>query len=143
MDIIRAKEIVSALAEGIDPTTGEVLPQDSICNKGEIVRALYAVLAVCEQTGQVKKTTAKVPVAKEPEDYDVILYELLRELRNKTAEDRGVPPFVVLTNLSLKHLALRKPTTLEDIAEVYGVGKGRAEQYGEAFLDVINGYISK
>ena len=44
MDIVRAKEILSALAEGVDPTTGEVLPDDSICNKGEIVRAFYAVL---------------------------------------------------------------------------------------------------
>ncbi len=44
MDITRAKEIVSALAEGIDPTTGEVLPEDSVYNKGEVVRALYAVL---------------------------------------------------------------------------------------------------
>ena len=44
MDITKAKEIVAALAEGVDPTTGEVLPGDSVCNKGEIVRAFYAVL---------------------------------------------------------------------------------------------------
>ena len=44
MDINRAKEIISTLAEGVDPTTGEMLPNDSICNKGEIVRAFYAVL---------------------------------------------------------------------------------------------------
>jgi hypothetical protein len=44
MDIIRAKEIISALAEGVDPTTGEVLPDNSVCNKGEVVRAFYAIL---------------------------------------------------------------------------------------------------
>ncbi|MBR0324311.1 MAG: hypothetical protein IIX06_07480, partial [Bacteroidales bacterium] len=44
MDINRAKEIISALAEGIDPTTGEVLSDDNVCNKGEVVRALYTVL---------------------------------------------------------------------------------------------------
>lgn len=44
MDIDRAKEIVSALAEGIDPTTGELLPEDNVYNKGDIVRALYTVL---------------------------------------------------------------------------------------------------
>ena len=44
MDINRAKEIVSALAEGIDPTTGEVMPENSVYNKGDVVRALYAVL---------------------------------------------------------------------------------------------------
>ena len=38
MDINEAKEIISALAEGIDPTTGEVLDSENVCNKGDIVR---------------------------------------------------------------------------------------------------------
>lgn len=46
MDINRAKEIIFALAEGIDPTTGELLAEDSVYNKGDIVRALYTVLNV-------------------------------------------------------------------------------------------------
>ncbi len=46
MDISRAKEIVSALAEGIDPITGELLPEESVYNKGDVVRALYTVLDV-------------------------------------------------------------------------------------------------
>ena len=45
MDINRAKEIISALAEGVDPTTGELLPEDSVYNKGDIIRALYTVLS--------------------------------------------------------------------------------------------------
>ncbi len=44
MELNRAKEIVATLAEGIDPTTGELLPEDSVYNKGDIVRALYTVL---------------------------------------------------------------------------------------------------
>ena len=44
MDINKAKEIISALSEGIDPTTGEILPDDSVCNKGDVVRAFYTVL---------------------------------------------------------------------------------------------------
>ncbi len=44
MNIERAKELVSALAEGIDPITGEVLPSDHICNNAELVRAFYALL---------------------------------------------------------------------------------------------------
>ena len=37
MDINRAKKIISALAEGVDPTTGELLPEDSVYNKGDII----------------------------------------------------------------------------------------------------------
>ena len=45
MDIQRAKELLKILADGIDPLTGEVLPDDHLCNKGEIVRALNCVVA--------------------------------------------------------------------------------------------------
>lgn len=49
MDINRAKEIIEALAEGIDPTTGELLPEDHVCNKGEVVRAFYSVLETLDK----------------------------------------------------------------------------------------------
>ena len=50
MDITKAKEIVSALAEGIDPFTGEVLPENHICNNVDVVRAFYTLI----QNGEVK-----------------------------------------------------------------------------------------
>ncbi len=48
MDINKAKEIISVLAEGIDPTTGELLDADNVCNKGEVVRAFYTVIKVLD-----------------------------------------------------------------------------------------------
>ena len=54
MEINRAKEIICALAEGVDPTTGEILPDDSVCNKGDVVRAFYTVLASLD-TNKPKK----------------------------------------------------------------------------------------
>ena len=53
MEIQRARELLKILADGIDPLTGEVLPEDHVCNKGEIVRALHCVLE--EQTGRSGK----------------------------------------------------------------------------------------
>ncbi len=44
MDIVRAKELLSALADGIDPFTGELLPQDHVCNKPEMIRAFHELL---------------------------------------------------------------------------------------------------
>lgn len=46
MDIIRAKELVSALADGIDPFTGEILPRDHICNHPDMIRALHLILGL-------------------------------------------------------------------------------------------------
>lgn len=44
MEIQRAKELLEILADGIDPLTGEVLPDDHVCNKGEVVRALHCAV---------------------------------------------------------------------------------------------------
>lgn len=46
MDITRAKELLSALANGIDPFTGELLPQNHVCNQPEMIRAFHEVLNV-------------------------------------------------------------------------------------------------
>ena len=43
MDIIRAREIIRSLAEGVDPTTGEVLPTESVFNSPDVIRALYTI----------------------------------------------------------------------------------------------------
>lgn len=76
MDIVRAKEIISSLAEGVDPTTGEVLPDNSVCNKGEIVRAFYAILNHLDEKKPKKNTPANAgkPWTKEDEDLLVSLY---------------------------------------------------------------------
>ena len=46
MDIIRARQIIRLLAEGVDPLTGEVLSDESVYNKPDVIRALYTVLEV-------------------------------------------------------------------------------------------------
>ena len=44
MNIVRAREIIHSLAEGIDPTTGEVFPEESTYNQPDVIRALYTIL---------------------------------------------------------------------------------------------------
>ena len=48
MDIERAKELLSALADGVDPFTGEVLDRDNVCNRPEIIRALHTAVRAME-----------------------------------------------------------------------------------------------
>lgn len=55
MDIIKAKEIVEMLADGIDPTTGEILPSDSHYNNPEIIRALFTVLRSVRMPARASK----------------------------------------------------------------------------------------
>lgn len=70
-------------------------------------------------------------------DFDVALFERLRVLRRELAEARGVPPFVVFGDVTLQDLARRKPTSLEEFLDVYGVGQKKCAEYGELFLNAI------
>ena len=75
MDINRAKEIISALAEGIDPITGEVLEENNVCNKAEVVRAFYTVLQNMKDKPQKEvPENAGKPWAREDEDLLTSLY---------------------------------------------------------------------
>lgn len=138
MEINRAKEIVSALAEGIDPTTGEILPEDSVCNKGEVVRAFFAILNACGADKEVRKSNKK-----ELDDYDVDLYNRLKSVRNKIAEEKGVMPFRILPNYPLMHMAAQKPLTDEEFLKIYGVGKYTTKQYANVFIAEIKDYLGK
>ena len=44
MELKQAKALLTELADGVDPLTGECLPADSVCNRPEIIRALHCVL---------------------------------------------------------------------------------------------------
>lgn len=62
MDIIRARQIVRLLAEGVDPFTGEVLSNECLYNKPDVIRALYTVLeAALQNTEDPKPAQALDP----------------------------------------------------------------------------------
>ena len=65
------------------------------------------------------------------------LYEKLRTLRKKLADERGVPAYVVFSDRTLKEMAARRPTSDAELLDVNGVGPQKLERYGDAFLEVI------
>ena len=71
------------------------------------------------------------------EGVDRGLFERLRALRVSVARARGVPPYVIFHDTTLRELARLKPTTIEALRHVYGVGAKKAEDLGPAVLDAI------
>jgi ATP-dependent DNA helicase RecQ len=71
------------------------------------------------------------------EHYDQELFERLRQVRSRCAEQAGVPPFVIFHDRTLVDMALKRPATLEEMQGVHGVGLSKSERYGEAFLKEI------
>ena len=68
------------------------------------------------------------------------LFEALKTLRLQIATNENVPAYIVFSNSTLRDMASKKPTTMTEFLDVSGVGKYKAEQYGEAFLAAIKEY---
>jgi len=68
---------------------------------------------------------------------DPDLFERLRVLRKKLAEENNVPPFVIFSDRTLKDMAGRVPGTTGEFRQVYGVGEFKAQAYGPPFLRLI------
>jgi ATP-dependent DNA helicase RecQ len=71
---------------------------------------------------------------------DRTLFEELRKLRRAKAEERGLPPFVVFSDATLRDFARRRPSTWDALPQVSGVGEKKRAEYGEEFLDAITSY---
>jgi ATP-dependent DNA helicase RecQ len=70
-------------------------------------------------------------------DSDQEFFDALREVRLRLARERGVPPYVIFHDTTLRDMVQRRPRTLEDLHEIYGVGAKKAADFGDAFLDAI------
>jgi ATP-dependent DNA helicase RecQ len=68
------------------------------------------------------------------------LFEALRSLRRQIADEKGLPPFIVFSDTTLRNLARYRPTTTENLLSVHGVGEKKASQYGDAFVAQIAEY---
>lgn len=115
----------------------------------------FGALKLTAQAGPVIKGEARVmgyPPAEETvkaarvkEDstltdgpYDKELFERLRRKRKELADANGVPPYVVFSDKSLIDMCRKRPKTLDDFAQVFGVGEKKLRSYGEEFLTLIN-----
>lgn len=77
------------------------------------------------------------------ENEDEGLFEALRQLRKKLADQLAIPAYIVLSDKTLHLLALKKPGDMETFGEISGIGEFKKEKYGKDFLAVINEYLGR
>lgn len=77
------------------------------------------------------------------ENEDEGLFEALRQLRKKLADQLTIPAYIVLSDKTLHLLALKKPGDMETFGEISGIGEFKKEKYGKDFLAVINEYLGR
>ena len=74
---------------------------------------------------------------------DAKLMAMLKDLRKQVAKRKGVPPFAVFQDPSLDDMTLKYPITIEEMANVHGVGEGKARKYGKEFVILISDYVDE
>ena len=74
---------------------------------------------------------------------DPELYSILKDLRKKIAKHLNLPPYVIFQDPSLEAMATTYPITIEELANITGVGAGKAKRYGEEFVKVIKTHVDE
>ena len=74
---------------------------------------------------------------------DPLLFRILKDLRKKIANKEGLPPAILFMEPSLIDMANQYPITMEELAQVQGVGSGKAKKYGLDFIDTIKKYVEE
>ncbi|WAC54607.1 DNA helicase RecQ [Gordonia sp. SL306] len=103
---------------------------------GPVLRGDVAVMLRNDPVRSVTRSRSAKPADDLPEA-DRELFEHLRSWRKAEASSRGVPPYVVFNDATLRELAARRPETPEQLRSVSGIGDAKLEQYGDDVLATI------
>jgi ATP-dependent DNA helicase RecQ len=117
----------------------------------------YPVLSLNEASWQVLKDQRKVhaatPAPRRPARRQAAaaadlpaqgtaLFERLRALRKRLADEHGMPPYVIFHDATLREMALRRPITLAELGGIRGVGEFKLSRYGEPFVAAVREHES-
>ena len=127
------------LDQGFLVTDGDRYPVLHVTAEGvELLRAAATCELYRQQRPQPRRGKPK-PIEDSWDGVDRELFEELRELRRELAVERGVPPYVILHDRSLRDLARLKPATRDQLLAAYGIGDKKATELGPRLLETIVG----
>ena len=87
-----------------------------------------------ELRGRKKKTTREAAFNN---DVDEALWNALRDKRRELAKEHSVPPYVIFHDATLKAMLEQRPSSMDELAQISGVGARKLEAYGAEFLEVL------
>lgn len=101
----------------------------------EVIKGVHEILLKKERL-EVQKAVAKKKVSYF-DDYDVEVYDKLRDLRTQIATANNIPPYIVFSDKTLKDLSVKQPQSKEEMLAVHGIGEVKFERYGKEFLSLL------
>lgn len=111
-------------------------------------KAQLVVIKREEKPIKKKKQTAtpllpQTPLVLSEEEKDKELFEELRILRKRLADQQAIPAYIVLSDKTLHLLVAQRPTTIEEFGLVSGIGEYKRDRYGKEFVEVIRKFMNK
>lgn len=91
------------------------------------------------ETGKKRKKAAQLAGLNE---LGAALFEKLRSVRTELAEEKSVPPYIICSDKTLKDICAKLPRDKEQLADVYGMGEQKIQNYGEAFVTAVNSFVA-
>lgn len=91
------------------------------------------------ETGKKRKKAAQLAGLNE---LGVALFEKLRSMRTELAAEKSVPPYIICSDKTLKDMCAKLPRDKEQLADVYGMGEQKIQNYGEAFVTAVNSFVA-
>lgn len=94
-----------------------------------------------------KKTITSFPKTKkkknvflidENDEEGIRIVEELRSWRRKLSDEQNIPPYAIFGDKTMFDIAVKKPTTKEELLHCSGIGEGKAEKFGSAILRIVN-----
>jgi ATP-dependent DNA helicase RecQ len=128
--------IEQLVASGLLARDGEPYPVIRLTTAGA---ALLKGQGACSLYREIQpaKPKGRRRTAVESAGGDDELFQALRDLRLQLARERGVPPYVIFHDTTLRDMSSRRPRTVAELHGIYGVGARKAADFGERFLAVI------
>jgi ATP-dependent DNA helicase RecQ len=111
-----------------------------VTEKGRRVLKGIELPLLVESRRKKKAAPRPAPVEDSWQDVDRGLFETLRTLRRKLAQQRGMPAYIVFGDSALRDMARKRPSTPATFLQVSGVGDKKLEQYGSAMMEAIQNY---
>lgn len=91
------------------------------------------------ETGKKRKNAAQLAGLNE---LGAALFEKLRSVRTELAAEKSVPPYIICSDKTLKDMCAKLPRDKEQLADVYGMGEQKIQNYGEAFVTAVNSLVA-
>ena len=122
----------------------------------EVAPGKFATLSLTSAGREALRRRTPITLSKQPEiapvrtkaglgsiECDQILFEQLRLVRRKLADERNVPAYVIFSDVALREMARVYPGTRSEFRRIPGVGEQKLKAFAEPFLGAITDYLAK